>query len=108
MAGFRGGDGDAHRFRVAHFAYDENIRRLTQSRAEGCRKIGGVRTDFDLFDDASNVGVLVLDGIFDGDDVARLAAVDVVDQRGERGRFSGTSWTADEYKAAREMREGFD
>ena len=107
MAGFRGGDGDAHRFRIAHLAYHQNIRGLAKCCAESRRKIRRVRADFNLLDDASNVGVLVLDRVFDGDNVSRFAAVDVVDQCGERGRFTRARGTANQDQAARQMCEGF-
>src|SRR6202041_1029902 len=91
-----------------HLAYHENIWRLSQGRAQRSGKIRRVRADLDLLDNASNVRVLVLDGVFDCDDVARLAAIDVVDESGEGCRFTGTSRTPDEDEAARQMRERFD
>ncbi len=60
-----------------------------------------------MLDDTTNVSVFVFDGIFNGDDMARFAAVDVVDQRGERGRFARTRGASDQNQAARQMREGF-
>src|SRR6202021_3921653 len=97
---FRGGAGCAHRFRIAHPPYHENIRCLTKGCAKGGGKIWRVSADLDLLDDAPNVGVLVLDGIFDGDDVAGFATVDVVDQCGECGRFPRTGGTADQYETS--------
>jgi len=70
---FRGCHGDAHRFRIAHFADDDDIRRLAQCSAKRGGKIRSVSADFHLFDDASHVLMFVFDGIFDDDDVARFA-----------------------------------
>ena len=52
--------------------------------------------------------MLVLDGVFDDDDVARFAAIDVVDQSGEGGGLAGAGGAADEHQAARQTRQGFD
>ena len=52
--------------------------------------------------------VLVLDRILDGDDVAGVAAVDLVDDRRQRGRLAGAGRAADEHQAARQLRELLD
>ena len=44
-------------------------------------------------------------GILDRDDVARVAPVDLLDERGERGRLSGARGSADEHEAAGEARQ---
>ena len=103
MAGFGGGDGDAHRVGVAHFADDNDVRCLAQRGSQRRRKIGRVGADFDLLDNTAHVLVLVLDRIFDDDDVARLAAIDVVDERGHRRRFTRSGGTADQHQATRHM-----
>jgi hypothetical protein len=84
MAGFSGGNGDAHGFWVAHFAYDDDVWSLAQSGAQAV-EIRSVGADFDLFDDAADVAMLVLDGIFDDDNVAGFAMIDFVDERGHGG-----------------------
>ncbi len=63
---------------------------------------------FDLLDDAAHVLMLILDRIFDDHDVTGFTAVDVVDERSERGGFAGTRGAADENEAAGEMRQQFD
>ena len=65
MAGFSGGNRDAHGFWVAHFAYDDDVRSLAQSSAQCRGKIWRVGADFDLFDNAADVLVLILDRILD-------------------------------------------
>ena len=60
---------------------------------------GGVVADFDLLDDGEAVGVLVLDGVFDGDDVLSTAAVDEVEERGDGGGFAGAGGAGEEDEA---------
>ena len=108
MAGFRGGDGDAHGFGVAHFADDDDVGRLAQGAAKRGGKIRRVDADFHLLDDAAHVLMLVLDRIFDDDDVARFAAVDVVDQGGHGRGLAGAGGAADEHQATLQMGQGFD
>jgi len=75
---FRRGYGDAHGFRVAHFAHYDDVRSLAQGGRAARGKIGSVGADFDLFDDTAHVAMLVLDGIFDDDNVAGFAMIDFV------------------------------
>lgn len=108
MAGFGGGDGDAHGFGVAHFADDDDVGSLAKGGAESGGKVGGVGTDFDLLDDAADVGVLVFDGVFDGDDVAGFVEIDFVNERGEGSGFAGARGATDQDQTARKMRERGD
>jgi len=108
MAGFGGGYGNAHGFGVAHFADDDHIGSLAQGGAESSWKIRSVGADFDLLDNAANVGVLVLDGVFDDDDVARFAVIDFVDERGHGGGFTGAGGAAEEHETTREAGQVFD
>src|SRR5450755_1508228 len=108
MAGFGSGYGDAHGFGVAHFAYDDDVGGLAKCGAERGGKVGGVDADFYLFDNAADVLMLILDGIFDDDDVAGFAVVNVVDEHGHGGGFARTGGSADEHQAALQMRQEFD
>ncbi len=108
MAGFGGGYGDAHGFRVAHFADYDDVRSLTQRGTQCCGKIRRISPNFDLFDDAANVLVLVLDGIFDDDDVASFSMIEVVDQRGHGGGFTGASRAAEQHQSTRKSSKIFD
>src|SRR5690606_35316670 len=80
------GDGERGRDRleVAHLADQDDVRilaqRVLERRAEGLR----VRADLALVDDAALVPVHELDRVLDGQDVAALFTVDLVDHRGER------------------------
>jgi hypothetical protein len=68
-------------------------------------KSGASDADLDLLHHAGVVRVLVLDRILDRDDVARVAAVDLVDQRGQRRRLARPGRAADQHEAARQPRE---
>ena len=81
---------------------------MAQSGTERGGKIGRVSADFDLFDDAANVPMLVFDGIFDDDDVAGFAIINFVDERGHRGGLAGARCAAEEHEAARKPGEIFD
>jgi hypothetical protein len=55
--------------------------------------------DFDLLDDGAAVGVLVFDGVFDGDDVVAAAGVDALDERGHGGGFAASGGAGEEDEA---------
>jgi hypothetical protein len=108
MAGFGGGYGDAHGFGVAHFPDHDDVRRLTQRGTKRGGKIRSVDADFHLFDDAAHMVVLVLNGIFDDDDMTGFAVVDVVDERGQGGGLARACGSANEHQAALQVRQRFD
>ena len=108
------------RFQVAHFADQDYVRIFAQSVLERVRKRLGIASDLALIDDAFLMLVDELDRIFYRDDMAFSLAVDLVDHRGESGRFSGAGWPGDENQSAgllrhlgdrtrkSELIEGFD
>ena len=65
----------------------------------------GVLTDLALIDQALLVRVHELDRIFDGDDVIFAGAIDVVDERGQRGRFAGAGGAGDQHQALGQVAE---
>ena len=99
---------DPHRLGIAHLADDDDVGRLAQRGAQRGREVGRVDADLHLLDQALTVHVLVLDRILDGDDVPRLAAVDLLDQRRQRRRLARAGRAADEHEAARQARELLD
>jgi hypothetical protein len=105
VAGFACRQRDAHGVRIAHFTYDDEIRRLSDSRSQGGRKIWGIDPDFDLFDDAPPVGMLIFDRVFNRDDVLRIPPVDHIDQRGHSGRLPRSCGTTDENQSVLEVRQ---
>jgi hypothetical protein len=58
-----------------------------------------VMADFALADQAALAHVHELDGILDGEDVPLDAGVDVIDQRGERGRLARAGLAGDQNQA---------
>jgi len=108
VAGFSRAHGDAHGFRVAHFAHNNNVRRLAQRGAQRGGKIRSVGADFHLLNHAAQIGMFILNRIFDGEDVAGLAAVDLMDQSGESGGLSRTRWSADQDQSARHPAQGLN
>jgi hypothetical protein len=83
-----GGERDAHGLRVAHLAHHNHVGRLAHRRPQGRGKVRRIDPDLHLLDHAPLVRVVVLNRIFDGDDVLGISAVDQVDQRGNRRRLS--------------------
>jgi len=108
MAGFSGGHGNAHGFRIAHFAHDEHVWRLAQLGAQSSGKIRRIMPDFNLFNYATDICVLILNWIFNRDNVARVAAIDFIHQRGNGGRFARARRPTDQDKPARKVGKLFD
>lgn len=108
VSGFGGGDGDAHGLGVAHLADDEDVGGLAQGGSQGGREVRGVDADLDLLDYAAQVSVLVLDGVFDGDDMARFPSIDFVNQGGDGGGLAGAGGASDKDQSSRQAAERFD
>ena len=77
--------GREHRLRVAHLPDEDDIGVLAENHPHGAGERLGVESDLSLVDGGVGIGVEVLDGVLDGDDVARTRLVDVIDH----GRQSG-------------------
>ena len=71
-------------------------------------KVDRVVADLALVDEAQPVGVLVLDRVFDGDDVRLAGAVDVVDHRRQRGALAAAGGAGDQDEAAPLGGQAFD
>ena len=99
VAGFGGGEGGGHGFAVAHLADHDDVGILTEDGADGLGEVGSVVAEFDLFDERVAIGVLVLDGIFDGDDVVLAAGVDAIDEGGEGGGFTAAGGSGEKDEA---------
>src|SRR2546425_9985123 len=61
-------------------------------------KVRSVAAHLDLLDNGASVGVLVLDGIFNGDDMIPAARIDQVDESGQRGTFSAPGGSRHEHQ----------
>ena len=108
MARFRRRERNPHRLWIAHLPDHDDIGSLSHGGPEGGRKVRRVHADLDLFDHASAMTVLVLDRILHRNDVPRMLGVDLRYERCERRGFTGASGPADEYQAARQLREQRD
>jgi hypothetical protein len=82
------GQGNAHRFGVAHLADYENVRSLPQCGTQRRRKVFGIGSNLNLLKNRLHMSVLVFDGIFNCDNMTRLAAINFMNQSGERCGFS--------------------
>jgi hypothetical protein len=93
------------RLEVAHLAQEDHVGVLTQHAPHGLGEGRDVLPDFALGDDRLLVLVVVLDRVFDRDDVPLEVHVDVVDHRRQRGRLAGPRRSGHEQQAPRTVAE---
>jgi hypothetical protein len=108
VPGLGRGQCQPHRLGVAHLADDEDVRHLAERCAQGGGVVGRVDADLDLLDDRPPVLMFVLDRVLDRDDVAGLAAVDLVHQRRQRRRLPRACGAPHEHEPAGQLREMLD
>ncbi len=90
VARFGGMHGGLERFHVAQLADQDDVGVLPHGVLEGLVPILGIQADFALVDVRLLVGEDEFDGVLDGEDVQRLAVVDVVDHRGDGRAFAAS------------------
>ena len=105
MARLRRLDGDLHRFEIAHFAHEHDVRIFAQRRAQSAGEALRVAVHLALVDHALEGLVDELDGVLDRDDVLGAAAVDRVDEGRERRGLAAAGGTGDDDEALREVAE---
>ena len=88
MAGFGCRERQRNRLIIAHFAEQNNIRVFAQSALQGRGKTLRIATDFALRNNRINFGMHKFNRVFDGDNMLAALSVNLIDQRGERGRFT--------------------
>src|SRR5262249_32174349 len=88
-------------FVVADFADEDHVGVVTQNAAQAG---GEGQTDLRVHLDLADAFVVIFDGIFDGDDLDRLA-LDLVEAAVERGRFAGAGRASDQDDAVRQIDE---
>ena len=102
VTGLGQGQGELDGLEVTHLTDQQDVRVLAESRAQRTLEGGAVDADLTLADRRQAVGVDVLDGILDGEDVERACLVDAGDNRRQGGRLSRAGRTGHQY----ETREG--
>ncbi len=107
-AGFRRGQGQRDGFQVAHFTDEHDVGIFAHGIFQAVGKARRVLADFALRDDAELVRMHELDRLLDGDDVARVAAVDEVDQGRQRGRFARAGRAGDQDKSTPDVGKPLD
>ena len=100
VSGLRGRHGDVGGLEIAHLTDQHDVGVLPQHRPEGLGEGGGIETHLSLVDDALSVTEGILDRVFDGDDVAGPAGVDVVDHGGQRGGLARSGDAGDQDQTA--------
>ena len=81
-------DGRRDRLQVAHFSHENHVGIHTQGPAKRFREARDVHADFPLIDHRFLVRVVILDRIFDRDDVVIVVVVKPVDHAGQTRRLA--------------------
>ena len=105
VAGLGGGQRGLDRGEVTHLADQDDVRILTQDGAQAFRVGLRVGADLTLIDDALVRRVDVLDRILQRDDVLVPRVIDLVEDRRQRRRLTGTGLTGDQHDALLKRRE---
>ena len=105
MPGFRQRQGRLDRIDVAHLSDQDHVGILPEDPAERAPEGRRVDLDLALLDATQLVGVHVLDGILDRDDVLGRCLVDQIDHRRQRRRFAAAGWTRDQHQPPRPERQ---
>ena len=96
MSGFSSSHGSLDSLVVTHFSKKDHIRTLTQGGTQGNQIIGSIRTDLALADNAFVMSVKVFQRVFQRDDMAFTAVIDLVDDTSHGGGFSASGGTCDQ------------
>ncbi len=99
------GHGRADRNAVAHLADHHDVRVLSQHGAERGMETRGVTADLALRDDAFVLRKKIFHRILDRDDVVGARVIDLIHDRGERGRFSMPGRPHHKHESLRELGE---
>ena len=88
MTCFRRRNGSGYGFYIPHFAEHNHVRCLAQGRTQCTGKARCVSGNFPLTDNALLVRMQILDGVFNGNNMAAAGCVNLVYQAGQRGTFT--------------------
>ena len=100
VARFSRGNGSFDGFQVTHFADEDDVRILSQRAAQGLGETWNVDADLTLIDRRRLVGMVVLDGVFQRDDVVVHVLVDVGDHAGQSRRLTTSGRPGHQHQAA--------
>src|SRR6266850_1510009 len=100
VSGLGAGQRQADGLEIAHLAHQDHVRVLAQRAAQGVGERQRVRSDLALVDQAFLRLVHELDRVLDGEDMALLVVVDLVDHGGERRGLARARGTGHEDDAA--------
>src|ERR1700761_8377387 len=104
MTGQRRLHGNLHSLEIADLADHYDVGVLPQDRAQ---QAGEVEPDLRLYLDLIDARQLILDGVFDGYDVARHR-VQLQEAGIERRRLAAARWPRYQHHAIREIERAFD
>ena len=105
VTGFRRRDRRRDRFKVSHFAHEDHVRVHSQSTSQSFREAWNVNADLTLINRGMFMLVIVLDRVFQSDDVMIHVMVHPVDHRRETGRLTGTCRTCHEEQTTRSLNQ---
>ena len=100
VAGLGGGDGRLDRRQVSHLADEDDVRVHTEGPADGLGEIGDVDPDLALIHERLLMLVVILDRVFDRDDVPVHVVVDPVDHARQARRLARPRRAGDEDQAS--------
>src|SRR5207244_5946635 len=108
VAGLGGMNGRLERMNIAQLADQNDVRVLPHRVLEGLVPVHAIQADLALVDVGLLVGVGEFDGVFDGENVQRLACVDVVEHRGDGGGFAAAGHAGEDDHALVEVAQLLD
>ena len=100
MAGQSGAERGGDRFQIAHFSDDDHVRIFAHGPAHGFPETHRMGIDLPLGDPGKDVLMQIFDRVFQRKDMAFPRPVDLVDERGHRGRFAAARGPGHQDQAA--------
>ena len=108
VAGVGGLERELDGLQVAQLAHQHHVGVLAQAGLQGAGEALGVPAHLALVHERALALVHELDGVLEGDDVAALGLVDVVDHGGQGGGLAAARGAGDEHEALGHLAEGLE
>ena len=105
VAGFGGGQRQPDGFLIAHLAHQNDVRVLAQRRTQRLVEPQRIAMHLALIDQTALTLVYEFNRILDGQDMAILVLVDMINHRRQGGGLARTGRTGDQDQAARHINE---